>query len=141
MFSNLKKLEVKADKISTYTLTEIDGSPKLFGKPATEANKPFYNQLLKRTKRNSRAIQANQANAEMVKNNRDEDRDLYSKFVITGWSNVVNDKGENVTFNEENCKAFFDALPDWLFDGVRDHYANPGNFLDDMPDAEDTSKN
>lgn len=140
MFANLKKLDIDSKKTSIYTIVEITGSPKLIVKPATEVNKPYYNQILKRAKRNSRSIQAGGINSDMLESNRDEDRALFPKYVITGWENVNNDEGKAVDFNEANCKAFLEALPDWIFDGVRDYCASPSNFLD-IPDAEEVAKN
>lgn len=142
MFNKLKKLDVKATKTTTYEFVELEGRPKLTVKSATEANKLFYNQVLKRMKRNSRTMQAGQANAELLAANRDEDRELFPKYVITGWSNVVNDEGTEVPFNEQNCKEFLDALPDWLFDGLREFCSSPANFIEEgVPDVEDLSKN
>lgn len=139
-FSHLKNLDVK-DKSAQYTIHQIAGTPVLTIKPATEANKPYFNAVLKKSRRNVRALKAGAINQVMIAENREQDRDLFPKFVVTGWIGLTDAKGKEVEFNRENCEAFLRALPDWIFDEVRDFAGNSVNFADDMPDVEVKSGN
>ena len=75
-----------------------------------------------------------------VKENRDQDRELFAKYVIVGWSKVVDAKNEEVAFTQENAEAFLHALPDWIFDGVRNFAGDCENFIDDPVDTESLAK-
>ena len=46
--------------------------------------------------------------------NREQDRDLFPKFVIVGWDGVLDSDGEPVEFTKENCADLLAALPDWF---------------------------
>lgn len=134
-FSHLKNLDVK-DRTARFPIHQIAGAPALIMKPATEANKPYFNAVLKRSRRNVRALKAGAINQVMIAENREQDRELFPKFVVTGWEGVTDSKGKEAEFNRENCEAFLRALPDWIFDEVRDFAGNSVNFTEDMQDAE-----
>jgi len=145
-FNQLKALELNDEMTAELTLHDIENpdgtSPTLFLAPATEVNKGYFNGLLRRSRKNMRNIQEQNFDTSMIKDNRDNDRVLYAKYIVKGWKNVKDDKGKDVPFNEENCQGFLEALPDWLFDKVRNFATIVRNFVTgDMPDAETTSKN
>lgn len=139
-FSYLKNLDVK-NKTAHYPIHQIAGTPVLIMKPATEANKPYFNAVLKKSRRNVRALKAGAINQVMIAENREQDRELFPRFVVTGWEDLVDAKGEAVEFNRENCEAFLRALPDWIFDEVRNFAGDSINFTEDMPDIEVKAKN
>ena len=128
-FEHLAKLRPSGQ--ATLTMYQIRGEPTLTLKPASEANKGYYTPLIKRNSRNSRRIAAGKVNAKMLKQSRDEDRELFSKFVVTDWADVMDSAGEAVEFSKENCYDFLKALPDWLFDEVRQFASEPENFIED----------
>lgn len=135
-FGHLKKLDVK-DKTARYSIFQIEGEPALILKPANEANKPYFNAVLKRSRRNVKAIQAGAVNQAMISENRAQDRELFPRFVVVGWEGVTDSKGKEVEFSRDNCSDFLRALPDWIFDEVRNYASNSANFADDFPvDAE-----
>ncbi len=147
-FSHLEQMEVSTERTARYPLHEItvEGiTPTLILKPATEANLPYFNALLKRSRRTGQALRANAINAGMISENRDEDRELYPKYVVVGWEDMIDSKGRRVKFSAGSCKDFLAALPDWLFDNVRNFSGNPVNFVDyDMDvqfDVEGAAKN
>lgn len=140
-YSHLNKLAVSSTKTATYDIMQIEGAPKLTLKAATEANKPFFNALLKRGKASARIIKSKGMNADMLASYRDEDRVLYAKHVITGWSGIKDASGKEVSFSQDECSAFLGALPDYIFDEIREFATNEGNFVDDAVDVEGTSKN
>lgn len=143
-FDHLKALDVAGSATTRYTLHEITVNgkcPTLIGRPATEANKPYFNSLLKKARKNVRAAQAGAVNAAMLEENRDEDRRLFHEHVITGWENMVDvDGGADLPFNKKDCKDFLAALPNHIFDKVRDHFATTENFVDGI-DIDTTAKN
>ncbi len=128
-FSHLNKLSIKSAATTTYEIVEVDGAPILTGVFAGETNKPFYNALLKRSARNARRFKANKMTSKELQDNRNHDRELYPEYVITGWSGVVDNHGNEAEFTKENCALFVSALPDWIFDDVRNFFANPESFI------------
>lgn len=134
-FSHLKQLEVN-DKTAEYPIYQISGEPTLILKPATEANKPYFNSVLRRSKRNLRAIKTG-INQKMIKENREEDRELYPKHIITDWKDVPDSKGKKVPFSVENCTDFIQALPDWIFDDIRAFAGESSNFFGEVIDVKE----
>lgn len=129
-FSHLSKYEVKADRRIEYVLDDIEGEPILILAPATSENKPYYNKVLRKTAKNPlKAIK--KINAGTVRENRDQDRVLFAKYVVKGWKRIVDGDGEEVEFSHQNCFEFLSALPDWIFDQVRNYAASPDNFIDE----------
>lgn len=142
-FSHLKKHEV-VDKTMEYPLFQIAGDPipTLILKPATEANKPYFNAVLKRSKKNLRALQMGSITSKIMDEGRDEDRELYPKFVVSDWKNVVDAKGNDVPFSTDSCGEFLRCLPDWIFDDIRKFAGQPTNFTSvEHIDIEDKAKN
>lgn len=138
-FSHLSKYEVKADRRIKYVIDDIEGEPILILAPATSENKPYYNKVLRKTAKNPmKAIK--KINAGTVRENRDQDRILFANYVIKGWKRVVDGEGKEVEFSKENCFEYLTALPDWIFDQVRNYAATPDNFIDEE-NIEDLSKN
>lgn len=145
MFEHLKALEVK-DKTTEFPLTMLRGCPKLIVKPATESNKPYFNEVLRRSAKSVRkAVQGNiTVDVETLEKNREDDRSLFPKHVIVGWSGVLDSDGKEVEFSQSNCKEFLHALPDWIFDQIGIFCRKNSNFVDidlDAEDAEDLAKN
>jgi hypothetical protein len=139
-FSHLKKLDIK-EQTTEYTLYQIEGEPVLTMKPANEANKPYFNQVLKKSRRKLRRIQSGNLSTEFLEENRELDRQLFPKTVIIDWKGVKDSAGKTVPFTQEACAEFLQALPDWLFDEVRNHAAIHGNFVEEVADVEEKAKN
>lgn len=132
-FSNLKKLDVTSESVARWTMMDVEGQPFLNVRLAGEANKPFFNELVRRAKRANKAVQAGAVGADLLATNRDEDRVLYSKYIVFGWGNVVDSEGKQVPFTEANCLEFLQQLPDWLFDKLRAFCSSVENFVDAAP--------
>jgi hypothetical protein len=130
-FSHLKQLDVK-DKTTKYTIYQVHGEPSLILKPANEANKTYFNAILKRSRRNVKAIQAGHVNQVMISEAREKDRALFPRCVVVGWENVQDAEGQDVPFSREACADFLQALPDWLFDEIRNFAGNSANFAEDV---------
>ena len=138
-FSHLSKYEVQADRTIEYVIDDIEGEPILILSPATSENKPYYNKVLKKTAKNPMKAMK-RINIGMVRENRDQDRVLFAKYVVKGWKRIIDSEGNEVEFNEKNCFDFLTCLPDWIFDQVRNFAATPDNFIDDETVSE-LSKN
>lgn len=142
-FSHMKALDVSADKVREYTFHQITvngRSPVLTVAPATEANKPYFNALLKRAGKTSRALRVGAVNSGMIEENREEDKELYPRTIVKGWHDVLDADGAEVKFSREECAQFLSALPNWVFDDFRNYCGDPANFAD-LLDIEVTAKN
>ncbi len=138
-FGNIKKLDV-AGKTADFTLEDVDGEPSLKLKVATGSNKPLLNAMLKQVGGNKRKYKKKNITADMADENRNDDKKLYVDHVIVGWESLVDAKGNTVKFSKDNCVAFIDALPDWMFDKIREFATDDSNFLE-VIDVEETAKN
>lgn len=140
-FSHLQKLDVGVAQTVDYTFYQIDGEPILVVAPATDANKPYFNAVLRRSRKNVRALSAGSVSPGMIASNREEDRSLFVLHIIKGWRDVRDADGKEAEFTQDNVRNFLQALPDWIFDDLRTFAANPANFLDDgISEAEETGK-
>lgn len=140
-FAHLQNLHVAANATAEYIFYGIDGHPVLTVHPATEANKPYFNAVLKRTSRTAKMLRAGgEMNAEQLKEARVEDRELYPKHVVRGWSKVVDSELNEVPFSVEDCEEFLTAIPDYMFDDFRTFCGNPRNFVE-HGDPEETAGN
>ena len=140
-FSHLSQLDVKKEKTVNYRLYQIEDEPTLVLSSATEANKPYFNALLRKSKKNLRAIQSKAINVDTVTKNREEDKALYAKYIVKGWCGVKDASGNDVEFSEENASDFLYSLPNWIFDEIRSFASDIQNFVDELPDTEETAKN
>ena len=142
-FEYLKGLDVTNDQVKEYPISEITVNglvPVLLVASSTEANKPYFNALLKRAGKSARAVRAGKLTAAMLEENREEDKDLYPRFVIRGWTDVLDGDGKALKYSNSDCADFIDALPNWIFDDLRVFCGNPANFAD-LIDVEVNAKN
>jgi hypothetical protein len=134
MFEHLKRLDVAAST-SWLDMPELGKEARLLLRPATEANPAYYNAMLKRAaKRVRRLARADSVTVDDVRQNRDDDRDLFPLHVIVDWEGVRDDQGEVVPHSRDAAKELCQQLPEWSFDRVRSHAATPERFL---PEGED----
>ena len=102
-FSNLKKYEI-SDKKTEFCFESIEGEPTLLVRPATMSNKKYFNALLE-SKIGKRASKG-KLSIKLLEDNRELLKKLYSKYVVTGWFNVLNAEGKEAPFSENNCLDF-----------------------------------
>ncbi len=140
-FSDIQQ-QAETRQTARFTFYEIRGEPWLETVPATERNKPYFNALLKSQRRNRRTLRPGSITVDTLKRSRDEDRALYAKHIVKGWGNVQDAKGKAVAFSEDACADFLKALPDWLFDMLREFASDPQSFVEDeAAEVEETAKN
>ena len=131
-FTHLSKLDVPTEVTKDYEMVQITingKSPVLKVLHAGESNKPYFNELLKRGNRNQRQIVAGKITTSLIEDNRDENRKLYAKYVVKGWTDVVDAAGKPAAFTPDTCLEFLEALPDWLFDQVTTFCSDAMNFV------------
>ncbi len=138
-FNYLNRYNVNSDKTFEYEIDELDSNPTLIMVPATSENKLYYNHILKKSAKNPMKALKNMS-AGTIKKNRDHDRKLFPLYVIKDWKGVIDSDNIPVEFNKDNCFEFLCALPDWIFDKIRNYAASPENFIEDEV-IEDLSKN
>ena len=139
-FSQIKK-QAAITPTARHTFYEFENEPWVEVKPATERNKPFFNALLKRQRRGRRQLRGGTLTVDVIKRARDDDRDLYAKYIVTGWD-VFDVKGEPVDLSPDNCLDFLHAISDESFDLLRDFAGDPQTFIADaVTDTEETAKN
>lgn len=136
-FGHYSSREVDVDDTRPMTLFNLDGEPELLVRYAGEANKPYFNELLRRNQKLARTLRGRALDTSIMEKTRDSDRVLYAKFIVTGWNRVVNRGGHPVEFTEDNCLAFLKALPPEEFDEVRAFCTNQYNFTGGDAEGED----
>ena len=128
----LKKFDVTDESLARFEMPDLGDGACLIVRPATEANKPFFNQSLKRSRRLAKAIRRGHIDARMAAENREEDRELYPKYVIADWENITDENGDMVPFSQENCEDFVQEMPPWMFDELRGFASEISNFFEVM---------
>ena len=137
-FTHLAKLEVSGNKTIDFTIFQIEGEPTLHVTAASESNRTYFNELLRKGgKRQAKK----KIDAATVKSNREEDRVLYAKHIVKGWTGVMDDKNKEVAFTEGECLGFLSSLPDWLFDELRAFASDLQNFIEAPIDVEEKAGN
>ena len=139
-FDFLNDLKVAPEDTAELTIYSVElpngKNPTLIGKHAGETNKPYANRLLKKSVVNSKLVKAGKMDVGMLERNRDQDRALFPIHVLTGWKDVCDAAGKDVAFTPDEAKDFVDALPNDIFDEVRDFFADAVNFRNTV-DPED----
>ena len=133
-----------ADRTTRYYMHRIQVggmTPYLVVRPATEATKGYYNEVLKRVGKSARSANAGQLTPALVRDIRDDERRLYPRHIIVDWGYLDGEKdvpgvmldadGKPVKFALEACTAFLDALPGWLFDDLRGFCGKNDNFVEE----------
>ncbi|WP_299085059.1 hypothetical protein [uncultured Paraglaciecola sp.] len=141
-FNYLEKAKVKPDLVKPYELVdlEINGKcPVLFVTTSSDANRALFRKRLadaqdKPTRKKSKKV--TEVDIEKV---RTDDIELYAKFVVTDWKDVIDDSGKLVPFSEEACRDYLLSLPSYIIDPMRDYCSDPLNWTDSI-DAESVAK-
>ena len=141
-FSHLKQYNADESETKEYPLTELSGDYVLIVKQANESNKPYMSEVLRQSGggrgQRKKKIKIDGKYLEKI---REMDKEIYPKFVITGWKGVVDSDGKEVKYSEKKCAEFLQALPDWIFNPLREFCVAPENFLSAVIDSEELGKN
>ena len=130
-FSHLNKLQVTDQNVVEYPLIEIEGEPTLTIRCASEGNKAYANAILRANGQVNGARKPGKikVDGQLIDKMRDQDRQLYPLNIITGWEGVLDSDGKSVDFSAEACEAFLNALPNWIFDRLRQAASTPETFI------------
>lgn len=122
-----KNVQVDPKKEVPFVFDMLEGSPTIWSLPATEENKPFMNESLRRVAaRKTRRTKI--ATADTVSQSRSEDKELLAHFCARRW-NVKDGSGKEVEFSAEEAIEFFNAIPDFLFDEYRAYLTDITNWI------------
>lgn len=138
-FSHLKTLEPIGSLVVEFPFFQIEGRPVLKVRHAGRTNAPYANALDKLNAKSGamRRLSQGKLDRRTIDAAREDSRDLFSRFVIVGWENVVDTSGTPAPFTPENCRAWLAALPDYLFEELLRFCADQQNFLPDAPTEEE----
>ena len=140
MFEHLEKVKLSKNVTAEYHMSqiEIDGKiPVLTVKPATDLNSQLTSALLKKQKTSRKR----KIDVRLLEESRQEDRELYSKYVIVDWKNVIKIDGKEAPFTQQNCLKFLEAISDWIFDELRAFCGKGENFGNNIIDTEEIAGN
>jgi hypothetical protein len=139
-FSHLEAMKVKSSATAIYTFHEIEGEPSLLVKPAHEINQGYMNAVLKKGKKMLRSMKRGKLTTAVLKENREQDYQLFPRFIVEGWPTAPKDmEGKEVPFTRENCELFLRAIPVEMFNDLRDFCGDIDNFRDDEDDDLDAA--
>ena len=145
MFDHLKKLEVK-EATTWVELPELGPKARVCVRPATEANKPYFNAMLRSAgQRARRMARTDRMTAEDAQQSRAEDRQLFPRYVLVNWEGIEDTDGNPAAFNADHAREFCEKMPDWIFDKIRNAASTPERFLSEHdegdPDAGELAGN
>lgn len=145
-FSTLE-IEGKTAKFDLPWFVWFDDGAHLVVRPANESNPGYNEAMLSLSGNRQRAVVASGKLTNLdAKRDREDDRVLYPKHILVGWSGVRY-KGEaaDIPFSMEAAVEFIGKLPEWVFDKLRVFCIRPENFIETeaelVPDAAETAKN
>lgn len=145
-YSHLRQLDVTDQSEAEYTFSDIivgrnaDGSgihPSVFFRPMIESNKLFLNERIRlsteRADAMSRAKKKDKVAklADRLDEDRDTDRILIARTCAIRWGTAPKAvDGKEHAFSPDECLAFLQALPNYIFEPLRSWVQNPYNFVD-----------
>lgn len=127
-FSNFTPKQGPSHGTATYTFMELDGEPSLEVRPATRANKEYFNALLRRMGKLRKSLERGDMTVEMIEKQERLVRDLYAQHVIValvGWTDA---EGNEVESTSETIKALMEQLPDAQFEDLAEFVGDEDNF-------------
>jgi len=128
-FSNVAAQQVPSDRTALFTFYRLEGNPSLTVRPATEANPAYLRAMLKDARESIRRLKSGSVSPEILVENREKDKRLFPKYIVTGWPKApVDASGKEVPFSPEACAAFLAALPYDMFNELRDFCSSMDNF-------------
>jgi len=130
-YAHVKALSVSEGDTADFVFYEIEGHPSLTCLPATSINRSFFNAVLKRRKELARKLRGRKnevpTEAEMAAV-RKQDAELFVQYIVTGWSDVIDVDGNEVEFSQEECQEFLMAIPQDMFEDLRNFCLDISNF-------------
>ena len=126
-----------SDKTAKLPMTEISPEAVLEIKPADQSNPPYQNALMLLVADRQKKLRGKEKDftVDDLDAIRELDRDLFPKYVIVGWTGVVDVKtGKEVKFSVTKCQELINAISTpgvaWVFDKIRTLAKSPEAFVD-----------
>jgi len=135
----IKGLEVDNKTPKPFKFELIAGVVEIMFLPALEGNDDYADaSLLFAQKKGKDANRKGKVNPKKeMKRARREDMAMFAKYCATGWTGVVDTKGDPVKFTKSDCFDFLVAMPVRYQDSLRGWIRSSANFLPDRPKIED----
>lgn len=127
-FSNFTPKQGPSHGTATYTFMELDGEPSLEVRPATRANKEYFNALLRRMGKLRKSLERGDMTVEMIEKQERMVRDLYAQHVIVALVGWTDSEGNEVESTSETIKALMEQLPDAQFEDLAEFVGDEDNF-------------
>ena len=133
-FGYLKKLEITGESVAVYTFAGVVGKPAVKVRPANDYNPKFWSAKVALSRTHADMQQALAAagvgdndTAALV---RQIDRQLYPTHIVIGFERAPYDgkTKQRVQGTVEEVREFIHALPDNLFDELRDFCISRNTF-------------
>lgn len=127
-FSNFTPKQEPTTGTATYTFLDLAGEPSLEVRPATRANKEYFNALLRRMGKLRKSLERGDMTVEMIEKQERMVRELYAQYVIirlVGWTDA---EGNEVESTSETIKALMEQLPDAQFEDLAEFVGDEDNF-------------
>lgn len=145
-YSHLRKLDVTDETEAEYTFSDIivgrneDGSsvhPSIIFHPMVQSNKRFLRERIRLSTERAEAMgkAKKKDKVEQIVDRMDDDlefdRILAARACAVRWGTPPKDKdGNEPEFSADECLAFLQAVPDFIFEPLRGWLQNPYNFVD-----------
>lgn len=135
--SRVKKFNIQGRTARVY-LPELQHpdqltTPWIDVKPTSQANRDYFNALLKLGTQLQRKKSSEALTVAAIKKDRLQQAALFRDHVIANWGEMMDDEGNVVDFSEDNVWELLSALvkdaPE-LFDKIRDVADNPSEFYE-----------
>ena len=130
-FGHIATTKVSGETTADYKFYEfdVDGAiPTLRVAPATRSNKAYQAGLMKATEGDQQRLARGKIPAGYIDTLREKQVILYSKHIVRGWENVLDQDKNPVPFSEADCLDFLQAIPAQSFDQLITFCENEGNF-------------
>jgi len=143
MFKDLSRFNISR-ATSWLDMPELGKNARIRLKPATEANPPYQNAMLKLSgKRLRQMARTDEITGEDAELNREDDRKLFPLHIVDGWEGIdgepstakpgeLDDK-DFVVFTKKASTKLCSILPPHLFDRIRNHASTSERFYGDEP--------
>jgi hypothetical protein len=127
-FSNFTPKQGPSQGTATYTFVELAGEPSVEVRPASRANKEYFNALLRRMGKLRKSLERGDVTVEMLDKQDRLVRDLYADHVVVSLSGWCDSEGEEVPSNAETIKSLMEQLPDAQFEDLAEFATDEDNF-------------
>lgn len=143
-FSHVTKALDTSSKTVRFEFDMLHDVPVAIVRPATQSNSEYFSRAMQIGSDITKSLKRGKGiSRETMKKLRERDYELFPRHVIVSWENPPTDaSGAPVEMTPENTEQFLRALPEYVFEELRNFVGNEYNFLDhSSEDLEEHGKN